>query len=181
MSIAKKSKDEKIRLEVEITTSSWPELVSVANEIKSQWEKTGAGVTIHVLSVPEIQQAIKERDYTSLLFGEVLGLDPDPFSFWHSSQKKDPGLNLALYDNKDSDKLLEDARQTLDPTSRKTKYDQLQKVIISDAPAVFLYSPDYLYIQPKKIKNNNTKIVSIPSNRFDTIHKWYIDTHRVKR
>lgn len=168
-------------LEIEITTSSWPELTAVANLLKTQWEQVGVRVTIKALSVPEVQQSIKDRDYTSLLFGEVLGLDPDPFSFWHSSQKHDPGLNLALYDSNTADKLLEDARQTLDPDQRKLRYDQLQKLIVNDAPAVFLYSPDYLYIQPKNIKNDNSHIIAVPSARFDEIQEWYIDTQRKKR
>ncbi len=168
------------QLELEITTSSWPELLLVAEAIKKQWENLGIVVTIKTLSIPEIQQAIKDRNYTMLLFGEVLGLDPDPFSFWHSTQKRDPGLNLALYDNKDADGLLDEARQTLDIEKRRSLYDQFQKIVVADAPVVFLYSPDYLYLQPTKIKNNIAEIIAVPSNRFDTVHEWYIDTKRVK-
>ena len=177
----KNSKDETLKLEVEITTSSWPELAAAANILKSQWEKIGTRVTITTLSAPEIQQAIKNRDYSALLFGEVLGLDPDPFSFWHSSQKKDPGLNLALYDNKDADKILENARQIMDPTKRKEQYAKLQNIIINDVPMVFLYSPTYLYAQPKKIHYTGGSIIAVPSNRFDTVNEWYIDTQRKKK
>ena len=45
----------------------------------------------------------------------------------------------------------------------------------------FLYSPDYLYGQPAKIKNNNASIISIPSDRFATVNQWYINTKRVRR
>ena len=173
---------QKAKLEISITTSSWPELVAVANILKTQWESVGASVAITNLSVPEVQQAIKERDYDALLFGEVLGLDPDPFSFWHSSQKKDPGLNLALYDDREADKILEDARQIMDPAMRQARYSQLQKIIIDDAPVVFLYSPDYLYILPKKIhRDNGSGILAMPAHRFDTVHEWYIDTRRTAK
>lgn len=172
---------ESVKLELEITTSNWPELGAVASMLNEQWTALGAHVTITTLSVPEIQQAIKERNYSTLLFGEVLGLDPDPFSFWHSSQKKDQGYNLALYDDKNADKLLEDARLTLDADQRKKLYDQLQNTILEDLPALFLYSPDYLYLQPSRIKNNDTSIIAIPSDRFDGVEKWYIDTKREKR
>lgn len=167
------------KLEMKLTTSNWPELISVANELKTQWETIGINVNLEILALPELQQTIKDRDYEALLFGEVLGLDPDPFSFWHSSQKKDPGLNLALYDNKDADKLLEDARQTLDKLARISKYNDFQKLLISDAPAVFLYSPYYLHAQTNEVKGNNIKIISVPSDRFDAINKWYINTKRV--
>lgn len=168
------------KLEVEITTSEWPELQAVAQELQRQWNTLGIMISIKTLSIPDVQQAIKDRDYQALLFGEVLGLDPDPFSFWHSSQKKDPGLNLALYDNSEADKLLENGRQTMDALKRRDQYEQLQKIISADAPALFLYSPDYLYVQPKKIKNNLLNIIATPANRFDTVHEWYIDTKRKK-
>lgn len=180
-----KNKNEKVgeavKLEIKLTTSDWPELVAAGNEIKRQWEAIGAAVILETLPLPELQRAIKERNYDALLFGEVLALDPDPFSFWHSSQKRDPGLNLALYDNKDADKLLEDTRLTLDRSARLSKYDELQKIIANDIPAVFLYSPDYLYAQPAKIKGNDTQLISMPSGRFDTINEWHIKTKRIWR
>lgn len=177
----KEKPGEPTKLEIRLTTSDWPELVAVANEIKKQWGKVGARVLVETLPLPELQQAIKDRDYEILLFGEVLALDPDPFSFWHSSQKRDPGLNLALYDNKDADKLLEDARQTLDRSARMSKYDDFQKIIAKDVPAIFLYSPDYLYAQPAKIKGNDTTLISMPSDRFDNVGRWYIETKRVRK
>lgn len=172
---------EAAKLEIRLTTSNWPELAAVADQIKKQWEAIGARVNVEILDLPELQQAIKGREYEALLFGEVLGLDPDPFSFWHSSQKRDPGLNLALYDNKAADKLLEEAKQTLDRSARLSKYDEFQKIVVKDVPAIFLYSPDYLYAQPAKIKNSNVSIISMPSDRFSTINQWYIDTKRVRR
>ncbi|MEX2052861.1 MAG: peptide ABC transporter substrate-binding protein [Candidatus Paceibacterota bacterium] len=171
--------DSAVNLEIRLTTSNWPELVSVANLVKEQWEAAGARVRLETLPLPELQQVIKERTYEALLFGEVLGLEPDPFSFWHSSQKRDPGLNLALYDNKDADRLLEEARQALNFTDRMAKYDELQKLITQDIPAIFLYSPDYIYARSANVKNGNGKVVSIPSDRFSMIHKWYIETKRV--
>ena len=116
-----------------------------------------------------------------LLFGEILNIDPDPFSLWHSSQKRDPGLNLALYNNKSVDDLLEKARQTLNPLERMKQYQDLQKLIIEDAPVVFLYNPLYLYAQTHNIKGFNNKIISMPSDRFSNVEKWYINTKRIFR
>ncbi len=177
----KEKQGEPTKLEIKLTTSDWPELVSVANQIKKQWEQLGITVNLEILPIPQLQQAIKERDYDALLFGEVIATEPDPFSFWHSSQKREPGLNLALYDNKDADKLLEDARLTLDRSARMSKYDDFQKIVAKDIPAIFLYSPDFLYAQPSKIKGNTTYLISTPSDRFDTVNNWYIDTKRVKK
>lgn len=178
-------KDEKAkkedRLAIKLTTSTWPELVKVANILKEQWREIGVELNIETLPTPDLQQAIKDRNYQVLLFGEILSLDPDPFSLWHSSQKRDPGLNLALYDNKVADTLLEDARKTLNPLDRASKYNDFQKLVIDDLPALFLYSPYYLYGHSKKINGFENKIISTPSDRFLNIEKWYVDTRRVLR
>ena len=166
------------KLEIELTTPNSPELSAVAQKLKEQWESIGVSVHVRSLDPSELTQARKNRDYESLLFGEVIGLNPDPFSFWHSSQKKDPGLNLAMYDNKDADKLLEDARQTLDDSARMAKYDAFQKLVTKDIPAIFLYSPDYIYPQTAGIKGNDSTLIFVPSDRFDNINKWYMNTKR---
>ena len=134
---------------------------------------------IKTFEISQLQQDyIKPRAYDILLFGEVLGSIPDPFSFWHSSQKRDPGLNLSDYENKDADKLLEEARQSLDPETRRQKYEKFQDILIGDAPAVFLYNPNYLYPITKDIKGINIKFITDPSKRFSDIENWYIKTKR---
>lgn len=170
-------KDEKLTLK--LTTSTWSELAEVANIMKEQWRDIGIDLQIETLPTSDLQQVIKERNYQMLLFGEILNLDPDPFSLWHSSQKRDPGLNLALYDNRDADTILEDARKTLSPDQRMKKYDDFQKLVVTDIPAIFLYSPDYLYGHSKNINGFENHIISTPSDRFSGIEKWYIDTRRV--
>jgi len=167
------------KLSIKLTTSTWPELTQVANLIKDQWKELGIEVNIEILPTPELQQAIKERNYEMLLFGEILNLDPDPFVLWHSSQKRDPGLNLALYDNKAADILLEEARKTLNPIERSQKYSDFQKLIIDDLPALFLYSPYYLYGQSKSIQGYNANIIATPTERFLNIEKWHVNTKRV--
>ncbi|HVZ11381.1 MAG TPA: ABC transporter substrate-binding protein [Candidatus Paceibacterota bacterium] len=166
-------------LAVHITTSTFPELADIANLLKDQWSALGVQVTVDVLAAPQLQQVIKERSYEALLFGEILNLDPDPFSLWHSSQTKDPGLNLALYSNTTADGILESARQTLNPADRAKKYDDFQKLVIADAPVVVLYNPVYLYPQTSAIKGFDASVISMPSDRFSNIESWYIDTKRV--
>ncbi len=177
---AKSSKEKPVteKLTLRLTTPTWSELTNVANLLKEQWAKIGVELVIEVLPTPELQQIIKERSYQMLLFGEILNIDPDPFSLWHSSQKRDPGLNLALYDNKTVDDLLEKARQTLNPLERMKQYQDFQKLVVEDVPAVFLYNPLYIYAQTNSIKGFNSKVISMPSDRFSNVEKWHINTKR---
>lgn len=173
------NKDEKLSLK--LTTSTWSELTEVANELKQQWKEIGVDLQIETLPTSDLQQVIRERNYQMLLFGEILNLDPDPFSLWHSSQKRDPGLNLALYDNKAADTLLEDARKTLNPDERIKKYNDFEKLVAEEIPAILLYSPYYLYGHSRNISGFENKIIATPSERFLGVEKWYMNTKRVWR
>ena len=108
----------------------------------------------------------------------ILNIDPDPIAFWHSSNRKAPGLNVAMYSNKTSDTILEEARQTLNPLDRANKYKEFERLVIEDAPIVFLYSPLYSYAQTRRIHGFEPRLISSPASRFADIHSWYIDIRR---
>ncbi len=174
--------EETLPLKFSLTTVDQPILIEVASLLQSQWEELGAEVEIETFNVSTLErEIIKPRSYEALLFGEVLGAIPDPFPFWSSLQKRDPGLNLAMYENKKCDKLLEEIRQSLDEEVRKEKLEEFQELLIEDAPALFLYNPDYLYLVSKEIKGIDVKIVTSPSKRFIGIEDWYIKTKRAWR
>ena len=171
--------EEKILFKFTLVTSDHPQLALAAEILKEQWKKLGAEVEIKTFDIGTLErEVIKTRDYDALLFGEVLGSSPDPFPFWHSSQKKDPGLNLALYENKRADKLLQEARETLDSKKKQGKLESFQNILLEDAPAVFLYSPDYLYLVSDKIKGITIKTIIDTSKRFSNVESWYIKTKR---
>jgi len=176
----KEIKGESTKLEITLIASDWPEIKQAAELIKEQWEKVGAQINLEIIDSVTLQEDyLRPREYEALLFGEVLGADPDPFAFWHSAHRKDPGLNLALYQNKEVDKLLEEARQTLNQEERKEKYAEFQKLVVEDLPAIFLFSPSYLYPVNKKVKGISF-IEKLPthSQRFSQIENWYIKTSR---
>ena len=171
--------DEILALKFSLVTVDQPQMVKAAELLKEQWRVLGAEVEIETYSLFQLEQDfIKPRNYESLLFGEVLGAIPDPFPFWHSSQRKDPGLNLALYENNKADKLLEENRKESDPKIRAEKLVLFQDVLIKDVPAIFLYSPDYIYAVSEEIKGIEIKKITDPSRRFVGIENWYVKTRR---
>lgn len=176
---------EKIPLEITLTTGDSPEFKKIAETLQAQWQAGGVKVNLNFLKNADVQTTIKNRDYEALLFGEILNLDPDPFIFWHSSETRDPGLNLALYNNRDVDKLLEDARQEFDLEKRKEMLIKFQIEVVDDAPAVFLFSPFFSYWMRTDIKgigdqnSQTSKIITMPADRFSGIENWYIATKRV--
>lgn len=167
-------------LSFSISTSNIPELKAVAELLKYQWEKIGAKVQLKIFEISDLNQnVIRPRKYDSLLFGEVIGRDMDLFAFWHSSQRNDPGLNISLYANITTDSLLEKIRITSDIEEKKDLFRNFQKEIREDTPAILIYSPNFIYITSKKVKNNVIDQITIPSDRFLDISNWYIKTDKV--
>ncbi len=173
-------KNRKIQaLQVRITTSDAPELAKAADLIAESWRSIGVQTEVKTMPVNDLETSmIRPRAYEALLFGEVFGHDPDPFAFWHTSQLKDPGLNIALYSNRNVDQLLEDARLTTDNNLREKKYREFQKIISDEIGALFLYTPTDYYAMSKRIKGVNIGSITLPEERLDEINFWYVDTRR---
>ena len=167
-------------LEFSIATADSPDLKETADLIKSQWQKIGAKVTVKVFEYGDLyQNIIATRKYDALLFGESVGKDLDLYAFWHSSQRNSPGLNVALYVNSKVDTLLESARTTTDDDAKAKIYSQFESIIQADVPAIFLYSPEFIYIVPNRVHGMNLESVTVPSDRFYGINKWYVATDSV--
>ena len=112
------------------------------------------------------QNVIKTRKYDALLFGEVVGEDSDLYPFWHSSQRNDPGLNISLYANITVDKALEDIQQETDPQKEAGEKQIVFDEINKDTPAIFLFSPDFIYAPAPQVKNISLKNISSQNERF---------------
>lgn len=178
-----RAKDD-INLEINLYTTDWEELSHTAEIIKAQWEKVGTKVNIHLLSIADLRENnIRPREYDALLFGQDLGADPDPYYFWHSDNKRDSnsGSNLSLFGTDESDKLIEAGRSEFDSEKRAQNYIDFQNILTKEAPAVFLYSPSYIYPVSNKIKGIEIRNLLSHYQRFSNIENWYIKTQRVKK
>ena len=160
-----------------LTTVDRNENVAAVKILEENWRAVGAEVRLNVVDTSGIQKdIIRPRNFDALLFGEVLGADPDPYPFWHSSQGGERGLNLSGFANRTADELLEAARKTADPAERAKKYNEFQKLVAAEAPALFLFRPFYPYSVHKKVMGIDIGHTSVPSDRFAGVTEWYIKT-----
>jgi peptide/nickel transport system substrate-binding protein len=174
------SKKNTTTLSFSISTSDAPDLKATALLLQKQWQKIGAEVSVKIFEINDLNQnIIRPRKYDILLFGEVVSSYSDLYPFWHSSERLDPGLNVAMYTNLKVDKILETLRNTTDETAQQKLYQSFETQIELDTPAVFLYSPDFVYITPKKIQNIQLGSLVTPAQRFSDVYKWYIETNEV--
>lgn len=169
-----------VKLEFDIIVPQIQFLTDTINIIRDDWEKIGVKLNPIILNPADVSnEIIKARNYQMLLYGNMLKNNPDLFSFWHSSERFYPGLNLALYENKKVDNLLEAIRKNPDEEERNQSVKELSSLIVQDRPALFLYSPLYLYVSSPGLGGFDANILSISSKRFENINKWYLKTARV--
>ncbi len=176
----KKSKTGTVRLAFSISTGDAPELKQAGEIVKENLEAIGASVELKIFEIGVLNQnVIRPRKYDVLLFGQIISTENDLFAFWHSSQRNDPGLNIALYTNTKTDSYLEKAQGLLSSEDRLANYIKFEEVIKSDHAAVFMYSPDFIYVLPKKLQGLTVDHIVEPHDRLTTIYKWYKESDAV--
>ncbi len=177
--VVKKKKTNQI-LEFSISTGNTPDLVKSAELVKQDLENLKMKVDVKTFEIGNLNQGvIRPRKYDVLLFGQIINHESDLLAFWHSSQRNDPGLNVAMYTNAKVDKILESAFITVDEKARIKKYAQFEDEIKKDIPAVFLYSPNFIYVVSKKLEGLNIDHITSPSNRFINSYLWYTEIDNV--
>ena len=175
------SKKETDRLSFEIDTSDTPELKESIDHITSDLKAAGIEAIPKVYETGSLNQdIIRPRKFESLFFGQVVSNQADLFAFWDSSQRASPGLNISGYANPSVDKLLEQGTSTLDTNAQIGIYEKFEKEISADIPAVFVYSPSYIYVvRPEIAAGIHLTHIIHPEDRFFDETNWYIETDHV--
>ena len=115
----------------------------VADSIAGEIKKTGLKVDINMISYD------RPDNFDLLLVFWNLPNNPDQYYFWHSTQTGLKKSNISNYKNIKVDLLLEQGRNTIDLREREKIYQEFQKIIQDDPPALFLYYP-YVYTIKRK-------------------------------
>lgn len=168
------------RLVLSISTANIPELQEVANKITESWKQIGVDVNIKAYDQGDLNQSIiRPREFDTLLFGVVIKNVYDLYAFWHSSQRNDPGLNIAGYTNSNVDSYLEKLRENLNDSDKQKNLLNFSNTINKELPGIFLYSPNFIYIVPQNLSGPSPFSIGTPSERFSDIYKWYTEKEKV--
>ncbi len=178
---SKKIKDETVTLEFDVWVPNTEDLIVAANHIRSDLAKINIPLTVKTAEIDTLtQDIVRKRDFEILLFGYVTDIPADIFSFWHSSGRIDPGLNISGYVNISVDAALEEVKRGVDVEKRQAAYKTIQSEIIKEKAAVFLFSPEFVYVLSDNISYQTPLLqIAYPEDRFRTIDSWYVDTERL--
>lgn len=169
---------EPVALQLTLTTVQNNEFIRAAEQIKEQLKKVGIAIMIEPVDLSEFfSKVIAPHDYELLLYGQLLGADPDPYPFWHSSQITS-GRNLAQFSSRQADDILIKAQGLTDAAERGKLYADFQTILAQEIPAVFLYQSFYAYSIGSSIEGPTVNRLISPSDRFGRVNEWYVKTSK---
>ena len=121
------------------------------------WKEDLKKIGIQLDLVPkekEAQTAASKNHEFELLYNVWMSSSTplDPKQLW-STSSANGGDNLSFFGNAESDQLIENIRQELDPQKRNDLYRQFQVIIHQESPYIFLSVPTERIVISKKFPN----------------------------
>jgi peptide/nickel transport system substrate-binding protein len=140
------------KLEFEILCYNNQTLIDILAAAADGMKKAGVNATLRPLEWTTVMDRLHAKDFQASYIAWSMGVDPDySYNTWHSSQWEQ-GRNYGKYANPKVDELFDKGRRTYDFEQRKQIYQEIQKLIYDDQPALFMYSMPIRFAVNKRIK-----------------------------
>jgi peptide/nickel transport system substrate-binding protein len=128
--LEKKENESTLSSELQISLETLSLYKPMAEMIAKAWNDLGIKTKI-------IEKNVVSNNYDVFLGALETKSDPDQYYLWHSTQTN--GSNISNLKNPRIDKILEDGRKIIDQEERKAKYQEFQKFLVEELPAVFFF------------------------------------------
>lgn len=165
-----------------LTNDDNPQLIAVAAEVAAQWRALGVQVEVRRAAGGELREALQDHEFDTALLATPQGgmpADPDFYPLWHSSQTVGAGRNYTFFQDDEADRLMVEARHTLDQEERRELYEEFQEILAIELPALPLYHPIYNYAVSDRVRNVQVSPLNSPADRFLSLPNWTIRTQRL--
>lgn len=135
-----------------ITNSGNPLREALLPIIQNAWKKIGVDVSTDRIEWSVfIQERVDKADFDALILGWQMGIDPDLYQIWHSSQTHPHQLNFVGFKNPEADELIIKIRQEYDHKKQVEYCHQLHEIIAQEQPYTFLYVAKWTAVLDKRI------------------------------
>jgi peptide/nickel transport system substrate-binding protein len=150
-----------------LKTPNTPSSIQEATLIKDQLSKAGITVNIQTEEFGQVLNEAESHHFDAALVGWSGRIDPDGnmFGWFHTGG----GFNDGEYSNPQVDSLLEQARGSTDQSTRKSLYDQAQKILVEDVAYVFIEHGPAQEITSAKV--HNFPLIADSIDRFAEVWK----------
>jgi ABC-type transport system substrate-binding protein len=135
-----------------ITNNGNPLRKAILAIAQDAWKKIGIQVETDLLEWSVfIQKRVNQLDFDALVLGWSMGIDPDLFQIWHSSQSGPFQLNFVGFSNPEADDLIIKIRQEYDHDRQVAYCHRLHDIIAAEQPYTFLYVSRWTALLDKRI------------------------------
>jgi ABC-type transport system substrate-binding protein len=141
------------RLQFTLITNNGNDLrKAILTVAQDEWRKIGVDVRTDLLEwAVFIQERVDKADFDALVLGWSMGIEPDLFQIWHSSQTNPFQLNFVGFKNEETDDLIVKIRQEYNHERQVAYCHQLHEIIAREQPYTFLYVTKWTAVLDKRI------------------------------
>ena len=124
----------------------------VAEAATAAWKKIGVHAKIEVVDWRTfISRYINRGNFDACVLGWAMGIDPDLYQIWHSSQTDPNELNFCGFKSKEADELILRIQGKYDHNEQVRLCHRLHRLIADEQPYTFLYVGRWTVLLDKRI------------------------------
>ena len=94
-------------------------------------------------------ERLNQRNFDATILGWSSGIESDPYQIFHSSQI-DKGDNFVSYSSPEADRIIDEARSTLDEDRRMALWRRLERRLYEDQPYSFMLNSESLLLVDRR-------------------------------
>jgi peptide/nickel transport system substrate-binding protein len=161
---------------VKITYPSKSELYDrIMKLIKDGYARGGVIVELDPCDWPILTKKLTDRDFDAISLGWSSGVENDIYQMFHSSQIADNGDDFMSYQNPELDRLIEEARGTIDEGQRMALWRRCHRILHDDQPYTFLAVRESLFFYDRRIHNVERARAGLNYvGLWNTPMEWYV-------
>ncbi|MCJ7664214.1 MAG: ABC transporter substrate-binding protein [Desulfobacterales bacterium] len=146
------------RFQFTLITNSGNDLRKAVLTIAQEaWKQIGIDCRTDLLEwAVFVQERVDKADFDALILGWTMGIEPDLYQIWHSSQTNPYQLNFVGFKDPHTDDLIIKIRQEYDHGRQVGYCHQLHELIAREQPYTFLYVSKWTAVLDKRIVQRGT-------------------------
>lgn len=121
--------------------------------LKDLYARAGVRLIPFPQEWPVMLENLDKKDFEAITLGWTSGIETDLYQIFHSNQAISNGDNYISYKNPELDKLIVEARRTVDDDKRMPLWQQAERILYEDQPYTFLMRRKSLLFVDKRIHN----------------------------
>lgn len=149
-----------------MVSTQYPETIRVAEVMQAQLRPLGIELEIRVLEWGTWLAEQGEGNFDTYFSGWIGNLDAD--DFFYAQHRTGEGFNFTGYSNPELDELLDRGRMEADEDERYAIYADVQRIIIDEAPYIYVYVPTVVHAWQPYVQGYETR----PDRKLRFLNAW---------